>query len=55
MTERVEIESPVDAPHIEPERAVEVGRLVEIGHAENEALERMHRGRAVTTMWCGCR
>jgi hypothetical protein len=39
MTKRMEIESPVGAPHVESERAVEVRRPVEIGHAEDEALE----------------
>jgi hypothetical protein len=55
MTKRMEIESPVDAAHVESERAIEIRCLLEIGHAEDEAIERMHRRRAVTAKRCGCR
>src|SRR5439155_8510837 len=53
MTYRVEIDMPIHSSHIEAERLIKIGRLVEIGHAENETMKRVH-GRCTGATRC-CR
>ena len=42
----MQVEPLAAAPHVEPERAVEALGLVEVGHGEDEAVERVHAERA---------
>ena len=41
VPERVEVEAAVDLAHVEAERAVELSRPRQVGHAEHETLQRM--------------